>query len=51
MIEIWKYMQILEMKSRLKENIDRITDDERVEYMKLDERLDELHMYLFGKRE
>ena len=48
---VWKAMQIVELKRQLRQKLDRLSDQEKMEYIRIDEELEKLMQYLFDKRE
>ena len=44
-------MQIVELKRQLRQKLDRLSDQEKMEYIRIDEELEKLMQYLFDKRE
>ncbi len=51
MEEIWKFMQLIEKKKLLREKPEKLNKDKLIEYIKLDEQIDELYKIFFNKRE
>lgn len=49
--EIWKAMQLIEKKNRLKKKMMRMTADQLRAYIIIDEQLEKLQKYLFGIKE
>lgn len=48
---MWKAMQIMQLKKQLRQKMDRLSDQEKTEYIQIDEELENLMQHLFEKKE